>query len=489
MKAKMKYILAIFLMISTSLLVSNYSVPKVRYHQHKEPVNEMLVQNNTKEFASHLPVMTVKTEEEMEPPLTALENGVKQKNNEAVKASINYFDQLEKYNSLNDSPSLTENAIFRIREGSSSEFDKKSFVVQFKDNDWMNEKKIALSEMTPDSEWVLHGPYLDKSLIRNYMAYNLAGEVMNTSPDVRFIELFLNEEYEGLYLLVETINYNEEGRINITRTNPNSAETSYILRLDGGNHSPYYNLSTFNDYTGRNGIKNRTDNTLEIIYPKTTLTKKQKNYITDEISKFEKSLASFDSADLRLGYPSFINIDAFIDYFILNEFMMNEDAGSLSTYYYKDINGKLNIAAWDFNSIFNNYVTEISTTKPFALNNKIWFKQLVKDPHFTDKVIRRYRELRKKQLSDDYLLNYIDETIQYLGPAIDRNNERWAHSFLQENDLLIPEDRNSRNYEEAVTQLKETLVGRGAYMDENIEALFARSHDSINKIFRERSGE
>lgn len=492
MKTKLKYILAILLMISISFLFSNYNVPKVRYHQHQRDhhsIDNTLVQKNTGVFSSHLPIMKVETEEKNLKTFKYLVDDEKKHNQDSVKASVSYYDRMQKYNSLEDSPTLQENAKFRIRKGSSSEYDKKSYLTQFKSSDWTDNKKVSLSEMTADSDWSLHGPYLDKTLIRNYLAYNLTGEIMDYSPNVRFIELFLNEEYQGLYLLTEKIDYNQDGRINITRTNPESAKTSYILKLDGGNQNPYYNLSTFNDYTGRNGLKSRTDNTLEIIYPQETLTSEQKHHIADEISQFEKSLASFDSADWYLGYPSFINVNSFVDYFILNEFMMNEDAGSLSTYYYKDLNGKLNITAWDFNSIFNNYVTEISTVKPFVLTNKIWFRQLVKDPHFTDKVIRRYRELRENELSDDYLLNYIDETIIYLGPAIERNNDRWAHNFLKENDLLIPEDRNARTYEEAVNQLKETLVGRGAYMDEYIEILFTRSHDSTNKIFRERSGE
>ena len=54
-------------------------------------------------------------------------------------------------------------------------------------------------------EWAMHGPYLDKSLIRNYMWYNIAGEIMDYAPNVRFCEVIINGEYKGLYVMTGTI--------------------------------------------------------------------------------------------------------------------------------------------------------------------------------------------------------------------------------------------------------------------------------------------
>ena len=48
-------------------------------------------------------------------------------------------------------------------------------------------------------------------------------------------------------------------------------------------------------------------------------------------------------------------MDNWVDYFIINEFAMNYDAGNLSTYVYKELGGKLQLAAWDFNNGFDNY--------------------------------------------------------------------------------------------------------------------------------------
>ena len=46
--------------------------------------------------------------------------------------------------------------------------------------------------MGANSEWVLNGPYLDKTLIRNKLVYDLARELNGWAPDTRFVELFVD---------------------------------------------------------------------------------------------------------------------------------------------------------------------------------------------------------------------------------------------------------------------------------------------------------
>ena len=78
--------------------------------------------------------------------------------------------------------------------------------------------------------------------------------------------------------------------------------------------------------------------------------------------------------------------------------------------------------------------------------------------------------------------NYIDETIAYLGGAIDRNFQVWGYSFESYRPLQ-PEGRNPDSYEEAVEQLKDFCIQRGAWMDEHIDTLRQYSHPSKNKKF------
>ena len=118
----------------------------------------------------------------------------------------------------------------------------------------------------------------------------------------------------------------------------------------------------------------------------------------------------------------------------------------------------------------------------FDMQGSVWFEMLLKDPNFVDKIINRYHELRKTYLNEDYLLNYIDETVAYLGDAIDRNFEVWGYTFDKESDLL-PEGRKIGSYEEAIEQLKNFIIQRGRWLDENIDQLKQFCHPSINKKY------
>ncbi len=489
MKYKLIFISCIVFIMLSSVAFENLELPKNRYHQHKNHVTDISSKGSTNNnFSTHLPLINITTDAPIHSPYSVDENANKERNDEMVSSTIKYYDSEIKDNALEDIPAITEKALIRIRGRSSRSFEKKGYLLKFKENNLVDNKKISLSGMVADSDWVLHGPYMDKTLIRNYLCYNLAGEIMDYSPNVRFCEMFLNGEYQGLYLLTEKIEYNDDGRIDFTQTDPDVMSTSYILSFDVGSDDPFYALNTFNFYTGRNGAKNKGSGMLEIIYPGKTLTTAQKSYIENDISQFEKALVSFDSSDPKRGYPSFLDIESFVDYFIISEFAMNSDSGILSTYLYKDIRGKMKLVVWDFNSAFNNYTPEMSEPHYFMMTDKIWYQYLLKDTEFVNKIEKRYKELRKTYLSDGYILDYIDETVAYLGPAIERNNAKWGYSFSKEYDLLLPTQRNPRTYEEALKQLKEIIVERGSYMDKNIENLYSLAHDSINKAFKEGVG-
>lgn len=89
-------------------------------------------------------------------------------------------------------------------------FDKKGYLLRTTKDDGITNRDVEMLGMDAHHEWALHGPYLDKTLIRNYMWYNIAGEIMDYAPNARFCEVIINGEYQGLYLMVETITSGEE---------------------------------------------------------------------------------------------------------------------------------------------------------------------------------------------------------------------------------------------------------------------------------------
>jgi hypothetical protein len=110
-----------------------------------------------------------------------------------------------------------------------------------------------------------------------------------------------------------------------------------------------------------------------------------------------------------------------------------------------------------------------------------WYVMLTKCPDFIEQIIDRYRELRKTYLSEEYLNRYIDETVAYLGDAIDRNFEKWGYTFEPESGLLIPAERIPQSFEDALALMRACIHVRGEWMDENIDSLMQFASESKNK--------
>lgn len=497
MKYRIISVCTIVIAIFTAIVFSNIKFKESRYHQHLEAKVRPEDVVTTDEFATHLPIIKIETDGKIPEPFKYKEfkegdkkdysktyvkkevNGKKaiyeeEKIYDTVNAKVEYIQNKNKENKKNDTPVFKSNSKFRIRGNSSRNFEKKGYLVEFYNDDYSDTRDIEIDGMVADSDWVLHGPCLDKTLIRNYMAYNIAGEMMDYSPNVRFCELFINNEYMGLYLLTEKIKYNEDGRVNITKTDPKTSNTSYIIKIDRPINDEKYRVEGLLEAMGK--IYTKDSGAMEILYPRKTLTANQHNYIEKDLSKIEKTIFSRRVIDENGDYRRYIDVESFVDYYILNEFTSNIDATSLSTYIYRDIRGKVKTVIWDYNSAFDNYYLSDYKNK-LIFDDSWWYKYLMKDEYFIEKIIKRYRELRKSVLSDEYLLNYIDETIEYLGPAIERNYKRWPQNLTF--DMLEPKERNQHTHKEAIEYLKNTIKDRGAYLDKNIETLRRHSHKSM----------
>lgn len=484
--------LAVMALVLVAVMFISLTMPEdngQRYIDHIEaPVKEPCV-NHQDEFCTHLPIVQINTNGKEIPgkavldekgyvvDYTLAEDGLT-----TVKGTLGVISSEEKNNHLTDEQTDMGEILIRLRGHSSRRFEKPNYFVRFVNPDGSNKSQEFLG-MDSHHEWALHGPFLDKSLIRNYMCYNIAGEIMDYSPNVRFCELVVNGEYRGLYLATEMITAGKDGsRLELSVNKKDNTFSGYALRLDWGDTDEENKLHPFTNYT----LRAKTQH--ELVYPGTqNMTPELKEAIKNDFSFFEKSLYSYDYNNKEYGYKNFIDVDSFVDYFLINELTCNYDAGSLSTYIYKDIDGKYKMCVWDFNSALDAYQESAMPVTDFRLENALWFQMLFKDKDFTDRVIERYYELRKTVFSEEYLFGFVDDTVSYLGEAIERNYEKWGYTFYEEYDLLHPHERNPRNHADAVSQIKTFLARRLEFMDENIEALSANSAESKTKKYNEVS--
>ena len=451
-----------------------------RTHQHLEYKEKDICDDSSDEFCTHLPIIKLDTDgQEMLLIDTEYENGLLGTIPLDVNGKVDVIDNDKTNNHLADNPTLSVLSNMRIRGNSSKWYDKSSYKLSFINDDGSENKEVGLLGMEPHDEWALHGPYLDRTMIRNYLCLNISGQIMPYTPDVRFCELFLNGKYKGIYVAMETV-ARGEGRVEISRYDEGDIMSSYLLTLNWYNDNPN-NIEPFTSYTKMMDFNAN----MRIMYPAEKLTDKTKERITQQVSYYEKTLYSFDYRDVIYGYKSFYDVNSFIDYAIINEFFQNTDAGNVSTFFYKDIGEKMHIGpVWDFDGAFNN---NVEPSPDFSVVHSARFNMLLKDEYFVEKLIERYFELRKSVLSEEYLFNYIDESVEFLGPAVDRNFEVWENSFdyenMQEDIKLTTEWRNPKNHDESVEDLKEFIKNRGSWLDEHIEILRHYSHESVTKKF------
>ena len=418
-----------------------------------EPDEESLEYYDLGEFSTTLPVVYMNTKGQQ-----VLKENV-------IWGNIALLDGNGEERSVFSIPNSIYRATIKYRGASSySEFDKKQYRIKFYKNKKDSAKEVSLAGMGANSEWVLNGPYLDKTLIRNKLVYDLARELNGWAPDTRFVELFVDGEYQGVYLAVEPVT-NGESRLRLAEFGLLSGETAYIVnrdRIDTGSEE----IDTWGKTNGY------TYNALYIRYPsKNKITEKQKAYIQKDVSEFEQVLYGENFSDKRIGYQAYIDMDNWVDYFIINEFAMNYDAGNLSTYIYKELGGKLQLAVWDFNNGFDNYQWFRTEADVLHTVENSWFNRLWQDETFRDRVCERYRQLRKTTLSDEHIAEKIASYQEELGEAVDRNFKVWGYSFKENLLAGTSKDgtsRNIRSYEDAMKQLTDTIRERLAYLDKEL---------------------
>lgn len=472
-----------------------------RVHHHLEakekekPSHEMINQDNTikSNFSTHLPLVIMDTNGE-EPKADSAWDSEKGyfaplDHDPYVSGSISVIDNENEVNRLADNPVVESDIKVRLRGNSSLSFDKKQYLVKFTDSDGSKNKQDVLG-MGLDHEWILNISYIDKSLIRNYMGLNIAGQIMPNIPENRYCELVVKDgeeyKYQGIYLIMESIKQGED-RVSISEYDNKFKTSSYLLRRDRFNETGII----IDNYGRQNEL---TTGYLEIKYPsKKDITKKTIDYITEDINKFEKTIFSNDPKEFY-KYKEYIDEDSFIDYFIINEFFTNYDAGYHSTYSYKEIGEKIKMGpVWDFDMGIDNIRKIPLKIDSTAMHDTPWFRQLLRDSRFTTKLIDRYHKLRKNVLSEENIIKYIDDTVDYLGPAQDRDWKRWEQGYTSkylidvedENGNII--DRNTNTYKSEISKIKNILIKHGTWLDENIDSLYQFSEFEESSIDLEKN--
>ena len=356
------------------------------------------------------------------------------------------------------------------RGNSSQEQEKPPYRFETVDNNGEN-NNVKLLGLPEENDWILYAPWSDKSLLRNVLIYSLSNEMGRYAPRSKFVELYLNNEYRGVYVLMEKIK-RDKNRVAISSLDPNSnfgdnLTGGYILKFDwaetGDNNGGFFSLIDGMRYNYH--------------YPKPDeISSEQENYIQSYINSYENIMNS-NKYNSEEGYSSFIDIGSFVDFIILQEISRNVDAYGLSTYIYKDkesINNKLTAGPiWDFNHGFGNcdyykaWETvgwNISYTYNDMDQRAFWWLVLWNDDNFQEMIKDRYKLLRESTLSTNNINTLIDQYVFKLGASVNKNFTKWP--ILGE--YIWPNKQVFDTYQEEIIYLKTWINNRLTWMDSEL---------------------
>lgn len=349
-------------------------------------------------------------------------------------AHLTLFEPGRGRTSLTNAPTFSTRTGFHVRGSTSSGLPQSGFALNFVDefNESADHRWLGLP---PDSDWVLYAPnQYDPVLIHNPFVHGLSRDLGRYSPRTRFVEVFLvrgagrvrEAHYNGLYVLEEKIKSGRE-RVNIDRL---GADDLKPPRVTGGYILKFDRLGP-----GESGLAVQGDRGMVYVEPReqTLMVPQraaQRNYIQNYMDEFDRALHGPKWKDPAAGYRAYLDVDAAIDFHVLEVLSGNVDAMVLSTYFHKPRRGKIICGPhWDFDRALGS--TDGRDDNPRNWNTGpffggAWWPRLCSDPDFWQLWVDRWQELRAGHFSITNMNRLIDQLAAEIREAQPRQYDRWG---------------------------------------------------------------
>ena len=353
-----------------------------------------------------------------------------------------------------------------VEDGTLSIFDKNgelelNILSDFKgrgNSTWMMPKKpyaIKLSSkaevmgMPKHKRWVLLANWVDRTLLRNDIAFEIAKKcpALPWTPRGEFVELYLNGKHRGNYYLCEHIKI-DKNRVNIDEIDEETPETDlsggYLLEFD-----TYSNAEINYFYTKHKNLPVTIKEPDEEVI--TSWEHPAYTYIQNFVNSVEDALEKGNYSEIE----SLIDVKSYAEWWLLYNLVGNlEPNHPKSCYMYKKRNGKLYAGpAWDFDC-----ATFIPGRKGALLTQVLWYGYLFKHDAFKSLVKERWAELKPEF---EKVFTYIDEKAEYIRESNEINLEMWPVTQNVNEDIDL-------SYDDAVNRMKEAYRERITELDKVI---------------------
>ena len=384
---------------------------------------------------------------------------------EKIPATMKVLDG--KTNNVADSAKGTfYNIGIKVRGQSSALFPKPGYSVEVRDEKGEG-MDVSMFGLPPADDWVLHGPYVDKSMLRNALAYWLFRQAGRYAPRTKHFDLYINGVYRGVYVMVEKIKRGKY-RVNVSKLKEtdiagDSLTGGYIWAFDkvgtntgggGSNNQGGIQAEGFNTSDGLNVI---------LHYPKkANIQKQQEEYLKKYLNDLEALFMNGKNGD---GFDKYVDLGSAVDYVLHQEVTNNGDSYWCSFFLHKPKNkggkdgkefkeGKVTLGPpWDFNlAMSNGGMMGYGGGNSWQIESKgggggggfgggfgfggggmgslkapNWLVGLWKRSDYQDELKKRWAELRSGVWHTKVMDEYLDSMKTYLKSAADRNFKRWPN--------------------------------------------------------------
>jgi hypothetical protein len=302
---------------------------------------------------------------------------------------------------------------------------------------------ISLLDDPKGMMWELFPNNGDMTFLHNQTAFYLGKlSKLDYTPRAHFVELFLNSRFYGTYLLAE--------RLEISADKVNVGDDGYILSVGSDEQG-----STFNT--------DHLDRAVTVVAPAKPSAEAM-SYIKNYVLMAEKALFSSDFTNESSGWQKYMDMDSFVDWYLINEIAKNKD-GAYKADCMMNLKkgGKLKMGPlWNFEDAFDNNSQTGATG--FVVKNATWIARLFQDPAFVAKVKERFGYFFDHQQD---LISEINANAAYLKYAVRENDNRW-HTF----DGYTSSSKDTWTvYGSMVTNMKTWLATRLNWMKKEFDAM------------------
>ena len=286
---------------------------------------------------------------------------------------------------LASSPKSQGGVGIRLRGNSTMLAGKKPYRIKF------NEKTSIMGQ-SANKSWVLLADAYDNSKIRNYSGFSLAKQLENSSftPTHHHVVLFINNTFQGLYLLTDQIDENA-GRTNVKSKIEvgDVKDFPFLVEIDFNKADNYFVVDADSELYAEIKYPEKEDfDSVEDYNLVSNYIKEYIKAIWSLLKNGNKTVVSFKDNEVSL--EELIDVDSMVDYYLVNEIMENSDAGRSSTYISKKLNEKAEFGpVWDFDIKYGDY----NNTK-VDISNRPLFVSFLSNESYYDKICNRYNDIK-----------------------------------------------------------------------------------------------